>query len=77
MTMLYNIERNKWSRHPELKKARSHHSSCATNKAVYVMGGQSPSYLNSLERMALYEERDQDGNVKPREWELFEIPELT
>ena len=41
------------------------------------MGGQSPSYLHSIERMALYEERDQNGNVKPREWELIIIPELT
>ena len=76
VSMLYDTESNTWKMRADLNLARSNHSSVATDKAIFVFGGESPGFLNSIERFPLLKELDENGNAKPIAWELFFIPEL-
>ena len=62
---------------PSLKRARAFHSSCATDKAVFVFGGsENKTTLDTFERLTLVDEYDSKGQLLPYEWTQFTIANL-
>ena len=62
---------------PGLKRARAFHSSCATDKAVFVFGGsENKVTLDTFERLTLVDEYDSKGQILPYEWSQFTIVDL-
>ena len=44
----YSIESNEWKTEPELKNARSSHSSCSLGERFFVFGGEGEGSVESL-----------------------------
>ena len=59
-TFMLVVESGNWWCQKSLEQPRCCHSSCANYQAVYVFGGmdESNKMLQSIERLALMEERD-------------------
>ena len=82
---LLNLSKNEYVEMPSLKSCRSHHSSCCTEAAAFVIGGyhgpifngQGIYNVNTFEMLPFNEQRDLHGNVKPSEWSEITISNLT
>ena len=70
---LFDTATGEWvtsSAYPNLKTARSSHSSCASESKAFVYGGVG---VDTIEYLPLEEKRDWRGRVKQPEWTSFAL----